>query len=35
MLWKTFKLIGGAFEVAVGVMLIYRLGFDAGKKSAE
>ena len=34
MLWKTLKTVGGLFEVMVGVMVIYQLGFDAGKKAA-
>lgn len=34
MLVKTLKVVGGLFEAMVGVMVIYRLGFDAGKKAA-
>ena len=34
MFWKTLRVIGGVFETAVGIMVIYQLGVDAGKKAA-
>lgn len=33
MLLKTLKVIGGLFEAMVGIMVIYQLGVDSGKKA--